>query len=394
MSGIKEIYIKNLVNWSKLMDFMYYLPVNLVFGRGKSDVIGERAKTLGSRALIVTGGRSTKNSGLLTKTECLLRENGVSSVLFDKVTPNPLTTDVYEGAALAKEEGCDLVIALGGGSSLDAGKGIAFQTVNGGDINEYIYGKKSSDQALPVICVPTTCGTGSEGNGFAVLTNPETLDKKSLRCSAIVPACSIIDPLLMMTIPKKILASVGFDALCHNMDAYISKIAQPLTNVMALEGARLAAGTLRKLYCNPEDLDSLEQLCMASTLGGMVIHAAGVTALHGMEHPVSGLKNAVHGEGLAALAPQVYESSILGAIDKFAMLSKVLGGRDENDFIMKLNELLSDIHLDVTLSLMGIEEKDIKWLTDNCLKVSAPSMANHPVVFHRDKIREIYEKSL
>lgn len=376
------------------MEFQYYLPVNLVFGLGKSNLIGEKAKEVGSRALIVTGGSSTKNSGLLEKTQELLKASGVSFVVFDKVTPNPLTTDVYAGAALAKTENCDVVIALGGGSSIDAGKGIAFQAVNGGDISDYIYGRKISDKALPVIAVPTTCGTGSEGNGFAVLTNPDTLDKKSLRCSAIVPVCSIIDPALMMTMPKKILASVGFDALCHNMDAYISSIAQPLTDIMALEGARLAATSLKKLYSNTGDLESWDQLCMASTLGGMVINTAGVTALHGMEHPVSGLKDVVHGEGLAALAPHVYEASIKGAPDKFAMLSRILGGRDEHDFVGKISELLEELHLKVTLGDIGIEEQEVEWLTNNCLKVSAPSMANHPVVFNEEEIKEIYKKAI
>lgn len=195
------------------MEFQYYLPVNLVFGRGKSDIIGEKAKELGKKALIVTGGKSTKSSGLLAKAQEQLKSNGVTSTVFDRVTPNPLTTTVYEGAQLAFEEGCDLIVALGGGSSIDTAKGIAFQAVNGGDINDYIYGRKISNKALPVLAVPTTCGTGSEGNGFAVMTNPETLDKKSLRCSAIVPACSIIDPLLMKTMPRETLACVGFDAL-------------------------------------------------------------------------------------------------------------------------------------------------------------------------------------
>lgn len=376
------------------MEFQYYLPVNLVFGRGKSDIIGEKAKALGKRALIVTGGSSTKSSGLLAKTEEQLRINGVTSVLFDKVTPNPLTTTVYEGARIALEEGCDLVIALGGGSSLDAAKGIAFQTVNGGDINEYIYGRKTSDEALPIIAVPTTCGTGSEGNGFAVMTNPDTLDKKSLRCSAIVPACSIIDPLLMMTMPNKTLASVGFDALCHNMDAYLSKTSQPLTELMALEGARLAADSLSKLTANREDLAGWEGLCLASTLGGMVINTAGVTALHGMEHPVSGLKDVVHGEGLAALAPHVYEASIKGAPEKFAKLSRILGGKDEGDFVAKIRELLEKLHLKVTLGEMGVAEKDVDWLTENCRKVSAPSMANHPVVFSTEEIKEIYKRAI
>ncbi|WP_124066191.1 iron-containing alcohol dehydrogenase [Clostridium sp. E02] len=376
------------------MEFQYYLPVNLVFGRGKSNLIGEKAAQLGKRALLVTGGRSTKESGLLKKTEELLNQSGVSWVLFDKVTPNPLTTTIYEGAKLATEERCDLVVALGGGSSLDAAKGIAFQTLNGGDINDYIYGRKSSDKALPIVAVPTTCGTGSEGNGFAVMTNPDTLDKKSLRCGAIVPACSILDPLLMMTMPKTVLASVGFDALCHNMDAYLSAIAQPLTDQMALQGARLAAESLPRLYQNAQDLESWDQLCLASTLGGMVIHTAGVTALHGMEHPVSGLKNVVHGKGLAALAPYVYGASMKGEPDKFSHLSKILGGKDEHDFTDQLNKLQKEIQLIETLGDLGVKENDLDWLTENCLKVSAKSMENHPVVFSTQEIRNLYKHAL
>nr|WP_314462600.1 iron-containing alcohol dehydrogenase [uncultured Clostridium sp.] len=376
------------------MDFQYYLPVNLVFGRGKADLTGEKAALLGKRALIVTGGRSTKESGLLARTEDLLKKQGVSSVLFDKVEPNPLTTTVYEGASLASGEACDLVVALGGGSSLDAAKGIAFQAVNGGDINEYIFGRKVSDKSLPVLAVPTTCGTGSEGNGFAVMTNPDTFDKKSLRCSAIVPACSIIDPLLMTTMPKAVLASVGFDALCHNMDAYLSSISQPLTDVMALEGIRLAADSLKKVYKDGEDLDSWEKLCLASTLGGMVINTAGVTALHGMEHPVSGLKNAVHGRGLAALAPYVYEASIKGSPDKFAAMSKILGGKNESDFVSQIRKLTAELHLTETLGDMGIKESDVPWLTDNCMKISAASIANHPVILNREEIAGIYTKSI
>jgi alcohol dehydrogenase class IV len=376
------------------MEFNYFLPVNLVFGRGKSELIGEKAAELGKHALIVTGGKSTKASGLLTKTEELLRSKGVAYSIFDKVTPNPLISTVYEGADIANEAGCDFVIALGGGSSLDAAKGIAFQAVNGGDISEYIYGKKTSNKALPILAVPTTCGTGSEGNGFAVMTNPDNLDKKSLRCRGIVPACSIIDPLLMKTMPKATLASVGFDALCHNMDGYISSISQPLTDILALEGARLAAGSILRLYENPEDLEGWDDLCMASTLGGMVINTAGVTALHGMEHPVSGLKDVVHGKGLAALAPFIYEASITGAPDKFAKLSVLLGGKDETDFTAKIRELIQKLHLTESLGDMGVKETDLDWLTDNCMKVSAPSIANHPVVFKPEDIKRIYRSAL
>ena len=376
------------------MEFQYYLPVNLVFGRGKADDIGERAAALGTRALIVTGGSSTRKSGLLDRAIKQLEDHGVSYVLFDKAEPNPLTTTVGKGAETARREGCDFILSIGGGSSLDTGKGIAFLAVNEGDISDYIYGKKKSDKALPVLAVPTTCGTGSEGNGFAVMTNPETLDKKSLRCSAIVPACSIVDPQLMMTMPGNILASVGFDALCHNIDAYLSATSQPLTELMALEGVRLAAESLVSLYEGSKDLNHWDQLSLASTLGGMVINTAGVTALHGMEHPVSGLKDAVHGRGLAALAPYVFEASIKGAPHKFSALSRLLGGKGEWDFTDQIRSLITRLGLTEGLKDMGVEESDLNWLTENCFKVSAPSMANHPVVFTPEEVKEIYRKSL
>lgn len=377
-----------------MLEFQYHLPVNLVFGCGKSDTIGERTAAFGKRALIVTGGSSTKRSGLLNKTGEQLRKNGVSFVLFDKVTPNPLTTTVYEGAALAAAEGCDVVVALGGGSSIDAAKGIAFQVVNGGDINDFIFNRALSNKALPIIAVPTTCGTGSEGNGFAVLTNPDNMDKKSLRCNAIVPACSIIDPMLMATMPKSTLACVGFDALCHCMEAYLSSISQPLTNIQALEGIRLAAQSLPKVYADPKDLDSWEQLSLASTLGGMVINTAGVTAPHGMEHPASGLKNIVHGRGLAALTPVVFEESVTGAPGKFAVISRLLGGSDENDCVQKIKELLENLDLTTTLGEQGITEEDVDWMAENCTKVSAAGIANHPVVFSPEDIKRIYRKAI
>lgn len=376
------------------MEFQYYLPVNLVFGRGKADVIGERAAALGTRALIVTGGSSTRKSGLLDRAIKQLENHGVSYVLFDKAEPNPLTTTVWKGAETARREGCDFILSIGGGSSLDTGKGIAFLALNEGDISDYIYGKKKSDKALPVLAVPTTCGTGSEGNGFAVMTNPDTLDKKSLRCSAIVPACSIVDPQLMMTMPGNILASVGFDALCHNIDAYLSATSQPLTELMALEGVRLAAESLVSLYEGSKDLNHWDKLSLASTLGGMVINTAGVTALHGMEHPVSGLKDAVHGRGLAALAPYVFEASIKGAPHKFSALSRLLGGKGEWDFTDQIRSLITRLGLTEGLKDMGVEESDLNWLTENCFKVSAPSMANHPVVFTPEEVKEIYRKSL
>lgn len=374
--------------------FKYFLPVNIEFGSGKVAKAGELTKPYGKKALIVTGHSSAKKSGLYDKVKDSLKAEGIDSVLFDKVAQNPLTTTAAEGAAFAKENGCDVVVAIGGGSIMDCAKAIAFLAVNDGDVSDYIFGKKASDTALPIILIPTTCGTGSEGNGFAVLTNPDNGDKKSLRCNAIVAKVSIVDPECMMTMPKHVLASVGFDALCHNMEAYTSKIAQPFTDALSLYAVDLIAHNLVDVYKGTGSKESWEKITLASTIGGMVINTAGVTLAHGMEHPASGLKDIVHGKGLAALTPTIIEASYQGAPEKFAKLAKLFGGEKAEDLAGKVRELLEDIELTCTLSDLGIEEKDIPWMAENCTKVSAPSIANNPVVFSQEEIAEIYKKAL
>ena len=176
------------------MEFSYFLPVNIQFGWNKVDSVADFVKPYGKKVLIVTGRTSAKKSGLYDRVVTKLDNAQINHVLFDEVDANPLTTTAIKGSELAKANGCEAIVSIGGGSIMDCAKGIAFMAVNDDDINDYIFNRKTSDNALPLIVIPTTCGTGSEGNGFGVLTNPETGDKKSLRCNAIVPKVSIVDP--------------------------------------------------------------------------------------------------------------------------------------------------------------------------------------------------------
>ena len=376
------------------MSFHYYLPVNVVFGCGKVKEVGGIAKPYGKKALIVTGKSSAKKSGLYDKVKDCLKAAGIESVLFDKVSQNPLTTTAMEGAAFAKEHACDVVVAIGGGSIMDCAKAIAFLSVNEGDINDYIFNRLKSENALPLILIPTTCGTGSEGNGFAVLTNPENGDKKSLRCNAIIAKASIVDPECMMTMPKKVLASVGFDALCHSMEAYTSKISQPFTDALALYAMELIRDSLVDLYHGSEEKEKWEKITIASTRGGMVINQAGVTLAHGMEHPASGLKDIVHGQGLAALTPAIMEASYKGDLYKFGKISQILGGTDASDCAEQVKALLTKLDMNLTLSDLGLTQEDIPWMAENCMKVSAASVANNPVVFTQEEIADIYKKAM
>lgn len=388
------------------MEFSYFLPVNIQFGWNKVDYVADFVKQYGKKALIVTGRTSAKKSGLYDRVVAKLDAAHIDYVLFDQVDANPLTTTALDGAALAKSESCDMVIAIGGGSIMDCAKGIAFMAVNEGDINDYIFNRKSSDNALPLIVIPTTCGTGSEGNGFGVLTNPETGDKKSLRCNAIVPKVSIVDPAVMGTMPPHVLASVGFDALCHNIEAYTSKTAQPFTDALAHYAVTLLAQHLVPLYKHvkaiadgkPEILNkqqvtkAWESVTLASTIGGMVINTAGVTLGHGMEHPASGLKDITHGVGLAVIEPVVVEYTWSANPEKFNALARIFNHGDGSELGEALRLMVHELDLTTNLTELGFTKKDIPWLVDNVYVVAAGNIANTVAEVNRNDIEVLYKK--
>lgn len=388
------------------MEFSYFLPVNIQFGWNKVDSVGEFAVPYGKKALIVTGRTSAKKSGLYDRVVSKLDAAHIDHVLFDQVDANPLTTTALDGAALAKSESCDMVIAIGGGSIMDCAKGIAFMAVNDGDINDYIFNRKTSDNALPLIVIPTTCGTGSEGNGFGVLTNPETGDKKSLRCNAIVPKVSIVDPAVMGTMPPHVLASVGFDALCHNIEAYTSKTAQPFTDALAHYAVTLLAQYLVPLYkhvkaiangqksvLNEKQLiKAWESVTLASTIGGMVINTAGVTLGHGMEHPASGLKDITHGVGLAVIEPVVVEYTWSANPEKFNALARIFNHGDGAELGEALRLMVHELDLTTNLTELGFTKKDIPWLVDNVYVVAAGNIANTVAEVSRNDIEVLYKK--
>ena len=388
------------------MEFSYFLPVNIQFGWNKVDNIDNFAAPYGKKALIVTGRSSAKKSGLYDRVVAKLDAAHIDHVLFDQVDANPLTTTALDGAALAKSESCDMVIAIGGGSIMDCAKGIAFMAVDDGDINDYIFNRKVSDNALPLIVIPTTCGTGSEGNGFGVLTNPETGDKKSLRCNAIVPKVSIVDPGVMGTMPPHVLASVGFDALCHNIEAYTSKTAQPFTDALAHYAVTLLAQYLVPLYkhvkataegkpavLNETQLKkSWESVTLASTIGGMVINTAGVTLAHGMEHPASGLKDITHGVGLAIIEPVAVEYTWSANPDKFDALARIFNHGDGSELGEALRLIVHDLDLTTNLTELGFTKKDIPWLVDNVYVVATGNIANTVAEISRKDIEALYKK--
>jgi len=383
-----------------MMQFEYHNPVNIIFGRGKLARVGEISRKHGGKALIVTSGSSFR-TGVLTKVIDNIIQAGLNYVVYDKVKANPLTTMAQDGAIIARRERCDIVIGVGGGSAMDAAKAIAFMAVNEGDVSDYIYGK-SGKGALPLILITTTAGTGSEGNCFAVLTNPETKDKKALRSRHIYAKASIIDPELLTTVPQRSIVATGLDALFHAIEAYIARRSTPVTDIFALQAISLLAKNLPEVYSDRTNIDAWEKVALANTLAGMAIDGPGTTLAHGMEHPVSGLFDVPHGEGLAALFIPIMEFSQSETQEKLAIIAKTMGANVDGitrqqaaqESMSCVRKMLEKLNMTPRLRDFGIAEEHIRWLAVNALKTMKATIDNNPVVPSQEEIEEIYRKCL
>ncbi len=379
-----------------MKDFHWSVPANIVFGRGKADTVGSEVSKIGAKVLVVTG-RSSAKTGLLDRILGQLEDEHIGYCVFDSVSANPLTTAVADGAALARSEGCGAVVALGGGSPIDCAKGIALMACSPGRVEDFLE-KGFSEQeysALPIIAVPTTCGTGSESNGTAILTDPATKDKRGIRDDCLIPRCAIVDPSLMETMPRSVLAPVTFDALCHSMESYVSPGASPVTEAISLECLRLLTDNIVAANDDIHDTEALDAVTAAASAVGMAFYVSSLAAPHGLEHPLSGLRNIVHGRGLAALTPTVIRHSVEGAPEKYAVISRFLGGKGSEDCAAQVEMLLDRIGLSVYLSDEGFTEEDIPWLASNAFRVSKARLLGNPKpITTEEEVSLIYCESM
>ncbi len=381
--------------------FDYSNPVKFHFGLGRHKQVGDIARPYGKKALLVASD-SSKPTGQLQAVQQSLTEAGVSFAVYDRFMQNPLSTLVAEGAQVAREEGCDLVIGLGGGSAMDMAKGIAFSAVNEGSIWDYVFGRKIGTSALPIILIPTTAGTGSEANRTAVFTNPETNDKKGLVNPLIYPKAAIIDPELMLTLPKRVIAGPGADVLFHALESYISKNATPFSEMLSLRAIELIAQNLPLVYEDATNVAAWENVTLASSLAGMAIDCAGTTLPHALQHPMGGLLDVVHAEGIAAIYKPFMEYTWPAAPEKFAAIAKAMGV-DTRDMsqeqaaessVAAVHQFLTGINMVPTLTQLGVKEEHFDWLINNVLTTMKVVLSNNPRVPDGEKIREIYQGCL
>jgi alcohol dehydrogenase len=368
------------------MGFEFSSPTRLIFGEGVFARLGEQAARFGKKALLVTGRRALLDSGHVSRAEELLAAAGVACVLYNQIPPNPTIEIIDAGAELARAAGCDLVIGLGGGSSMDSAKALAIATAHGRPIRMFMEAAGADrltpgPQTLPVICVPSTAGTSSELTPFAVLTIPETCEKAAIRSEYIQARVALSDPELTYSAPPAVTAATGIDVLCHALEAYVSENAQPITDLMACEAVRLVGQYLPRIYRDGSDIEGRRMLLLSNTYAGYGLANCGATIMHGMEHPVSGhYPQVAHGAGLAAMIPAWATLLEQRVPEKFARIAVLLGAADSSMEVNKaaalaapaLHALLQTVGLDQRLRNLGVAEELLeKMAADTCRYMGA-----------------------
>lgn len=319
------------------MRFEFATAGRIVFGPGTVAELGPLARAIGRRTFVVTGKDKIRHAGVIAD----LESSGLACTLFG-VAHEPTVGLVREGAALFRTAGCELLIAIGGGSVIDAGKAIAALAANAGDVFDYIEvigkGQPFPSAPFPMIAVPTTAGTGSEVTRNAVLGSPEHGVKASLRSPMMLPRVAIVDPGLTRGLPPAITASTGLDALTQLIEPYVCLKANPVTDALCLDGLRVVGRSLVRAYEDGNDAGARAGMSYASLLGGLALANAGLGVVHGFAAPVGGMFDAPHGAVCAAILPYGMEANIRalrarhpesGALERYREIARVLTGNSE-----------------------------------------------------------------
>ena len=382
--------------------FNFYMPTRILFGKNKLNELS--AYLPGKKALIVTtGGTSMKKYGYLDRLTGLLDQAGCGHVLFDKVLANPVKRHVMEGAALARDEKCDFIIGLGGGSSIDSSKCIAVMATNPGDYWDYIGGGSGKDQPvqndpLPIVAITTTAGTGTEADPWAVITKEETNEKIGFGYDKTFPVVSVVDPTLMMTVPKALTAYQGFDALFHSTEGFIATIANPMSDLFALKAIELIGRYLPAAVADGSDEEARAHVALANTLSGIVECTSGCTSEHSLEHALSAHHPELpHGAGLIMISLEYYTYFADKAPERFIDMARALGkadAREPMDFVDALRDLQRRCGVDtLKMSEYGIREDWMRKYAENAKDTMGGLFGRDPSTMRIQDAEEILRRS-
>ncbi len=376
-------------------------PSVIVNGPGAAKEVGSFAKTLGKKALIVTDA-NLKKFGLLNDIQKSLEMAGVSLAIYDGVVSEPSIEHTEEGLKVFKDSKADFLIAVGGGSPMDAGKAISVLATNPGKVTDFMGANKIPKPGVPLIAIPTTAGTGSEVTQFTIITDTARDVKMLIASPMIMPRVALVDPLMTLQVPQGITAATGLDALTHAIEAYVSVKAQPITDVLALAAIRMISGNLRQAWSNGDNLEARANMMIGALEAGLAFSNSSVALVHGMARPIGAYFHVPHGVSNAALLPTVIEFSIPGNPRRYADIAEAMGENIEGlsvlDAAFTAAEAVQRMNDDLkvpTLEQLGVEEKKFNAVMNKMAAdaIASGSPGNNPRKATQEEIVELYKRA-
>jgi len=344
--------------------FTYYMPTKVLFGDGcvekVADAVGEVG---GGKVLVVTGKSSMKKTGILDRV--LDNISGFDVEVFAQIETDPSVDIVDEGAQNAV--GKDVIVALGGGSALDAAKAISVASANSENAIDYLRGETVKNPGPKIVALPTTSGTGSEVTEVSVLSDPKNNIKKSFRSPHMYPATSLDDPQLTYTMPQEVTVSSGFDALTHAVEAYTSKRSQPICDVLCRQATKLAVENLVKTVENPNDAYPRSNMMLASLMAGYGITHSGAGLVHGLSYSLYKTTGVAHGMACAILLPHVMRYNRGYEEGKYTQLADDIGVETVDELIHTIQEIGEKVGVPQHLCEIGVKEDDVSQLVESAM---------------------------
>lgn len=378
----------------------FFSPNRVLFGIGASREIGKEAKALGGTKVLIVTDPGVVNSGLVSSLRANLEEAGMKVFLFDRVEPEPSASLVDESAQLTKENGVDVVIGVGGGSSLDIAKGASLLASNPGNVLDYCGLDLIPKRGLPKILVPTTAGTGSEVTRVFVLTDKRDNMKKVVFSNYALPELALVDPMLTISMPSKVTADSGMDALVHAIETYVSMNATPFSDLLASKAIELIPKYLPMAFAKGENIEARYHMSLASLLAGMAFASGGLGAVHALAYPLGTEYHLPHGRTNAIMLAHVMEFNSIGNRSRYALIAEMMGKRevtsDLRAGIVKAVEavvqLLDDVQIPYHLKDYGIPKEAIPKLVEGGMRQARLFVPN-PRDLREEDVEAIYTKA-
>lgn len=383
---------------SEIGNFEFVLPTRIVYGTGCIKNLPDEIRQMKHERPLIITDKGLIAAGIVKHITDILEEANIEYEIFDGIQPNPRDTTVMEAAKFAEEKNIDMLIAIGGGSSMDTAKAIGVILKEGGEIGDYEGLGKVSQPITDLVAIPTTVGTGSEVTFWSVITDTKRHFKMSVGSPLIAARLALVDPNLVETLPPSIVAATGMDALTHAIEGYTGKLSEPITDACGIYAIEMIGKNIRNAVYN-SDPDARGKLLLGSLIAGMCFGNSDIAGVHCMGEAMGGLYDLPHGISMAIMLPYVMEYNCVACIDKYIRIAKALGenveGLSERDAAYKAVEAVRKLNEDLaipTLSEVNVKAEDIPELAErSAVNVSVDS---NPRRAGKEDFRKIFEAAM